>query len=417
MTKITRLLAGAALGLVSAFLPIAHSTAQETVLHVMGWETRHVPGNPVWDKLVAGFEAEHPGVRVESNVVPITQYLGTLAAMTAAGTLPDVFFGHVKALELGRAGLAVDYTDVMTDEFLDGFSPNLLAQLTTADGAVYALPYTGFAFGIFANDRIMTELGLTVPNTWEELIEMAPKIREAGLAPLAWGNLNTGTCRDFVMPLIAQYGGDARALDELTASWDSEPVIQALTLLDRLTKAGVFLDGVNGLDINQATQIAYQGRAAMLYGPSRNVGIFQKEAPPDWLENFSVHKMPAVIADGRHFMAAGSGLAWVVNDKSPNKELALEFLKYVFSPPVYNDIIAGFNGFPSRPSAMDAVALPQVREMIQWATEDGARNVLYGAGSSDAVDAACQAILDGSIEPAAAAAKMQADVLKARGKS
>ena len=67
---------------------------------------------------------------IETNFVPFNQYLTTLAAMTAGGSLPEVFYGHVKAAELGRAGLAVNYKDVVDEAFLKQFYPGPLRQFT-----------------------------------------------------------------------------------------------------------------------------------------------------------------------------------------------------------------------------------------------------------------------------------------------
>ena len=83
---------------------------------------------------------------------------------------------------------------------------------------------------------------------------MAPKIREAGYTPLMWGNHARNVCPDFFLPLVSQYGGDVYALDDLTeegVSWNSEPVVNALTLLKQLADARVFLDGINGVDQRQ----------------------------------------------------------------------------------------------------------------------------------------------------------------------
>ena len=42
-------------------------------------------------------------------------------------------------------------------------------------------------FGVFANDRIMKEVGLEVPNTWDELIADVPKFKAGGLYPALLG--------------------------------------------------------------------------------------------------------------------------------------------------------------------------------------------------------------------------------------
>ena len=394
--------------------------AEDTVIHVMSWEPAQVDGTEWWDKITQGFTAQHPGVTIETNFVPFNQYLTTLAAMTAGGSLPDVFTGHVKAAELGRAGLAVNYKDVVDEAFLKEFYPGPLRQFTFDGGDIYALPWTAQIFGLFVNDRIMKELGLTAPNTWDELIAMAPKIREAGLTPIAFGNLAHNVCPDFFLPLVTQYGGDVYALDDLTAdgvTWDSKPVVDALTLMQNLVKAGVFLEGVNGIDERPAWQIAYQGKAAMLYTGSWAPAVFDAEATQDWLDNYSVHKVPAVTADGVHYTGDGSGEGWVVNAKSPNKDITLEFVKYMFTPEVYDIHTAGLGGFPSMPSALDQVKNPKVQEMVKWMDTDGADHILFGAGSWDAVSNVCQSILDGSIEPAAGAKQIQSDVMATRSKA
>ncbi len=220
---------------IAAFVTVATlggpAHAEDTVIHVMSWEAAQVAGTPWWDKITQDFEAKHPGVKIETNFVPFNQYLTTLAAMTAGNSLPDLFYGHVKAAELGRAGLAVNYKDVVDEAFLKQFYPGPLRQFTFDDGAIYALPWTAQIFGLFVNDRIMKELGLTPPNTWDELIAMAPKIREAGLTRSPSAIWRTMSRPDFLLPLIAQYGGDVYALDDLTKpglSWDSKPVVDAL---------------------------------------------------------------------------------------------------------------------------------------------------------------------------------------------
>src|SRR5262249_45415052 len=118
----------------------------DTTLKVMSWEPMQVDGTEWWDKITHGFEAAHPGVKIETNFVTFNQYLTTLAAMTAGGSLPDIFYGHVKAAELGRAGLAVNNKTVFDDAFFKQFYPGPLKQFTFDKGAVYALPWTAQIF-------------------------------------------------------------------------------------------------------------------------------------------------------------------------------------------------------------------------------------------------------------------------------
>jgi ABC-type glycerol-3-phosphate transport system substrate-binding protein len=404
---------------VAALMSASIAVRADTTLHVMSWEPVQVDGTPWWDKITQGFEAQHPGVKIETNFVTFSQYLPTLTSMAAGNSLPDVFYGHVMVAQLGRAGLAVDYKKVFDDAFFKQFYPGPLKQFAF-DNAEYALPWTAQIFGIFVNDKIMKQLGLQPPNTWDDLIAMAPKIRAAGYTPLVFGNLAHNVCPDFFLPLVTQEGGDVNALDDHTkpgVSWNSKPVIDALTLMQNLVKAHVFLDGVNGIDEQPAWQIAYQGKGAMLFTGSWAPAVFKQQATQDWLDNYSVHKLPTVKPDEIHWTGDGSGEGWVVNAKSPNKDLAVQFVKYMFQPDVYRAHIVGLGGFPSEESAASAVTDPKVKEMLTWMPTDGADHILFGAGSWDAVSNVCQAMLDGSMEPAAGAAQIEAAVQATRSHS
>jgi raffinose/stachyose/melibiose transport system substrate-binding protein len=389
-------------------------------LRVMHWTNSMVKGSDWWDQITGGFEQAHPGVTIESNYVAFPQYLPSLEAMTAGGELPDVFFGHVKSAELGRAGVAVNYKDVFADAFFANFFPGPLRQFTFDNGSVYAVPWTAQIFGVFANDTIMDQLGLKAPDTWDELVAMAPTIKAAGYVPLVWGNQARNVCPDFLLPLVTQSGGDVYALDDLTnpnISWDSQPVKDALALLQRLSKAGVFIDGINGVSENQGWQIAYQGKAAMLYTGSWVPSDIETNAPRDFADHYSVHKVPALKAGDVHWTGDGSGEGWVVNAKGPNKDLAIEFLRYLFSDQVYPSHITGAQNMPSMPTAVDRLTNKKVQEMTGWLTTDGTDHILFGQGSWDAVSNVCQAILDGSTTPEQGAAQIQRDVLATRSHS
>jgi hypothetical protein len=60
---------------------------------------------------------------------------------------------------------------------------------------------------------------------------------------------------------------------------------------------------------------------------------------------------------------------------------------------------------------------PKVRQMIGWLREgDGTDHILFGKGSNDAVNNACQGVLNGSLSPQQAAAQTQKDVLASRSR-
>jgi len=395
------------------------ATSDEPVtLRIMHWSTSQGEDSAWWREILDGFTAIHPNVTFENNYVAYPQYQPALEALAASNSLPDVFYGSVKTAELGRVGLTINYKDVLPAEFFEQFYPSPLQQFTFDDGKVYGLPWTAQTFGLFANNKLMQDLGLEAPETWDDLIAMAPKMREAGLTPISFGNQAKNVCPDFFLPLITQYGGDVYALDDLTQeglTWNSEPVINALKLLKRLVDAQVFPEGINGITQDQGVQIWYQGKAVMLFSGSWQPPTIAEEAPTDLAANYSLVKNPALKPGDRHWTANGSGEPWVISANSPNKDLAIEFVKYLFSPEVYNKATKDAQHLPSMPSALSQIDDPGVQEMATW-LEDGANHILFGKGNWDAVSNVCQSILDGSIEPEAGAAQIQADIEAARAR-
>ena len=101
----------------AAIALVAIPAQADTVLHVMSWQPAYVDSTDYWKKTIDGFEAENPGVKVESNFIAFAQYLPALTAMIASDTLPDVFNGGTKTGELGRSGHLVNFKDVFDDKF------------------------------------------------------------------------------------------------------------------------------------------------------------------------------------------------------------------------------------------------------------------------------------------------------------
>ncbi len=89
------------------------------------------------------------------------------------------------------------------------------------DGHIYAIPETQTFNVMFYRKDVLEELGLGIPNTWQELIEMLPTIQGNNLSvgiPTAAGSSSTATASTAVasntpdlslyFTLLFQYGGD-----------------------------------------------------------------------------------------------------------------------------------------------------------------------------------------------------------------
>ena len=105
---------------------------------------------------------------------------GTLLPAVVAGIGPDValYLGGGEPVNFASRNAAVDLTQFSDFEAVaSAFSPSALVPYQF-EGGVYALPETQTFPVLFYRTDIMEELGLSVPNTWEEMMEILPVIQK-----------------------------------------------------------------------------------------------------------------------------------------------------------------------------------------------------------------------------------------------
>jgi ABC-type glycerol-3-phosphate transport system substrate-binding protein len=391
----------------------------EEVVNLTMW-TWYGEQQDEFPRLDAEFNETHPGIVMENRIYGGDEYLQVLEAAIAGNTGPDILGPHVHAIEYGLAGQTVDLIETMGEEFLKPFFPSTRRQFT-AEGKQYALGWMAQTFGFFYNPELYEQAGVTeLPETWEELIDVCHQIKAADIIAWSFNESDKWLGADFYLPLITQATDDPElvyALDDHTesgVSWDSQPVIDALDLVDRLVKAEVFQEGALGTDYAQATALFYSGRAAMYFAGSWIPQGIKLDATPEFAETYRVLKTPAWDEGKRHWCGnqAGAALAIYAHGHIPE---AVEYLKFIYEADRYSTTMNNSLSMPSTAEAAEKVSDPIMKEMTSW-LEDGAPHILFGKGSWDAVGNGVQAIFAQDMTPAEVAFQMEADVVAARSR-
>jgi ABC-type glycerol-3-phosphate transport system substrate-binding protein len=419
----------AALPLLAACAPVPAAPAQPAAAPAEGQPAQEPIKVTMWTwygeqeeefpKLTDEFDQTHPGIEAESRIYGSGEYLQVLEAAIAGGKAPDILGPHVHAIEYGLAGQTLALDEALGEEFLAQFFPSTRRQFI-AEGKQYAIGWMAQTFGFFYNPPMLEEASAAVPGTWDDLIVTADAIKETGAIAWAFSNSGKWLGADFFLPLITQATDDPElvyALDAHTeegVSWDSEPVIEALRLVDKLVKAEVFQEGVNGTDWDQATAMFYSGRAAMFFAGSWVPQGIVQNATPEFAETYQVYETPAWAAGKRHWCGNQAGAALAVYSKG-NVDEALEFIRFLYEPERYSRTMNNSLSMPSTMEAAELVEHPIMKEMTSW-LEDGAPHILFGKGSWDAVGNGVQAVFGQLLTPEEAAAQMEADVMAARSR-
>jgi raffinose/stachyose/melibiose transport system substrate-binding protein len=385
--------------------------AGEAVELTMGsWRTDDVAQ---METILAAFHTAYPNITVKFDPTNPPDYNATLRTQLEGGTGPDLMY--LRSFATSRQLFDEGFLEPLAG--LPGLDENFTKEAqgpwATDDGAPYGLPMIAVSHGIYYNQDIFNELGIAVPQTWEELLAAAQTIKDAGYTPFANGAGDSWTIAEIVFMNIAPnfiggYEGRQAYLNGERCFNDANAVAAFQGVADL---APFFPEGQQALTYYDSQQLFLQGEAAMWLGGSWDIPFFEGEAPEfAW----SVFAVPAPAGQDRYVtfhLDAGMG----INAASAHKEEAKLFLEWMTGPDfaaLLANELPGF--FPIRneaPAVEDPVAATFLSFNegagldIRWAWEkllDGQPDG-YTLMQDNAI-----AVLNGEETPQAAADALQA---------
>jgi ABC-type glycerol-3-phosphate transport system substrate-binding protein len=205
---------------------------QEDALNI--WVNQSVVHVDVLQKLIDTRFTPETGVKARLSIMPD---VNKLVLAKAAGTNPDLALGLPSHLpfDLASRGAAYDlsrFEDFWT--FAQGLVPGAMVSYLFNEG-VYALPETvDFAVTVYRED-IFRQLGLPLPNTWDDICEMMPELQRFNMSfylPIASGEGYKWFYQ--TSPFIYQNGGELYRSDGLGAAINEAPAVKGIAFLGDL---------------------------------------------------------------------------------------------------------------------------------------------------------------------------------------
>lgn len=133
------------------------------------------------ETVINNFNAANPGIKV--NFVQVPDTATVLQSRAQLNEMPDMFgctTGNMFEL-MFEDGIIMDLTG---QEFLSSVEPSSL-EMSTYNGKNWRLPYSLSCYGLYVRTDIFEEQGLTLPTTWDELMDVCEKLTAAGITPFA----------------------------------------------------------------------------------------------------------------------------------------------------------------------------------------------------------------------------------------
>lgn len=292
----------------------------------------------VEQQIIDEYMKENKNVTIKVEALDEEAYKTKFKAYSMEG-MPDVvsIWGQPSFLdEVLDAGVLAELNE---DDYKDyGFISGSLDGFKK-DGKLYGLPRNTDVAGFYYNEKMFKENGWTVPKTYDELLELAKKINDKGIIPLAMDGGDGWPMAVYLSDILYKLTGSdysSTVSDAIKKGDFSDANIKKATeILKQTADAKMFQKGYDSQDYGTAQNLFTNGQAAMFYMGSWEASMaLNEDIPKEIRENIRVFTMP--IIDGGKGKATDiadwNGGGYAVSSKSEHKEEAIKFLNYMYQP-------------------------------------------------------------------------------------
>lgn len=295
----------------------------------------------VIQKWIDEFEAQNPNIKIEAVWNGRENQTKARTAL-AGGTVIDLVDQDADQIAGGMMSEGLGYP---LDEFLsqtaldedvpisDVFYPGLL-DVFKMDGKTYLWPYIDNPVMWWYNKDIFEEVGVAVPTTWDEFLEVGQKIKDAGYAVIA----AEGDVFDYNMFIynyyLSRWKGKGFLLsvieDKTGEMWKDPAVIEGMKAMQDLWETGLIPPEAEGYVWPAGQTTLALGESAMEMCGGWLPTELADTAGPDF--NWGGFRMPTVSGgvgdiDDLHSWL----LAFMILKDSKHPAEAFEFLKFMMT--------------------------------------------------------------------------------------
>jgi multiple sugar transport system substrate-binding protein len=307
---------------------------------------------PLYDKIIADFQAKHPKVKVSYLTHPLREYEQKLSATIPTDTGPDVFEGslyaNLKFIEAEMLPVAPAAVLARTKGMHDDF----LVNYNTIKGKRYGIPFFEGRPAIFYNKACLKESGLSEPAAdkpmaWPTFIEYAQKmakrdaagkVTRSGLS-LRLSGAGSGIAEKFWI-IGMPHGTEALSQNKegkWKAGYNTEAGQKTLQMyIDMLYKWKT-----DSHDIKHDAEAFELGIGCMFQRETWVIGDIAKKAP-----NLSYGTMP--LPKDTDWKYLRNSFSLYVNRSTKNPQLAWEFLLFMIQPEYQKFMLDKVGWLPSR---------------------------------------------------------------------
>ena len=166
------------------------------------------------EDMIKAFEEENPDIEVDFDYVDSGNYSAKFAALASSNEVPDVFWtqsgyycdqiieGLLRDLSEYLDGDNYEGDSTWRDTFVPALLENLQGIVQSGCGEMesydYGVPFTMTTVAVMYDKALYSELGLSVPETWETFWQTVRRLKKQDIRLFQFSPTHVSTgCRDF----------------------------------------------------------------------------------------------------------------------------------------------------------------------------------------------------------------------------
>ena len=353
----------------------SQSTASDKVT-ILVWDEFTEEAENAWiEKVIIAFEKAYPNVTVKREIMPLETMRDLIRTAIASGTGPDLFImdvGPAYGGGLARADLLLPLDEAYQKYGWQIF--NWAKETTMWKGVNYGMPQEVDFIGMYYNKKIFGELGLSPPQSHQDVLRICEVAKNAGHIPMIHANLPRWPASN-VFSIYANYLVGKKGMDDILlrgASWNRPEIVKAVKLFFvDMNQKGYLPPDLNGISYQDGNILFWAGKGALYLTGSWMIGAMTREA------EFEVGFMMYPPIEGKPTLAPASvGYGWFVPRFARHPKETLDFLDALFARDSLRNWVS-IGHLPAHPG--DTAGL-KISSLLQDAKEVLTRGSVTGLG-------------------------------------
>jgi len=261
--------------------------------------------------------------------------------------------------------LIADLSDyAFAKDIPDGIKP--VAQV---DGKTYIAPLNMSVIGPAYNMTAMDELGLSVPETWDEVLKLCKDAKGKGKAAYSLAAATGWQTQliPFALASTLVYQADPDFASKMNAgevTFADSSWVNAMEQNLEMADAGCFQENYLGTTYEEALKEVSSGSALASVQVSSSLTAITDGAPEG--TEFVFQPLPATNDASQTFIPAAAGGSYAINANAKNPEGAKALMEYLTSEEgiaIYTELSASINALPAGDIELNSALDPMIAKV------------------------------------------------------